>query len=285
MNAVPLAFAFAAGALASVNPCGFAMLPAFVGFYLGADGDVLPRRAGRRLVEALAVGGAVTAGFALVFVGFGVLVSALGSALLSRAAVVVIAVGVLLVALGTWLAAGRSLPIPIGLDVRAGSVRGLLGAGGYGVAYALASLACTLPVFLLVVGSAFSAASFGEGLAVFGAFTLGMGSVVTGVAVGAALFRGVVARWLRRAVPLVQQLSGALLVAAGVFLVVRELRLGRIGSGLDWLAPAYDHPGLVGALLLVAAGVATAALWRTAPAREPLAPQGQPASRKEEVRT
>lgn len=285
MSGVPLAFAFAAGALASVNPCGFAMLPAFVGFYLGADVDGPARSPGRRLVEALAVGGAVTAGFALVFVGVGVMVSGLGSALLSRSPLIVYVVGILLVALGTWLAAGRRLPVPIGLDVRAGKVRGLLGAAAYGVAYALASLACTLPVFLLVVGSAFSAGSFAGGLALFGAYTLGMGTVVTGVAVGAALFQGIVGRWLRRALPVVQQVSGALLIAAGVFLVVRELRLGRIGLGLEWLAWGYAHPGLVGALLLAAAGVATAVLSRKAHGPEPRPPQDQPGPRKEEVRT
>ena len=35
MNA-PLAFAFGAGLLATVNPCGLALLPGFLGVYLGA---------------------------------------------------------------------------------------------------------------------------------------------------------------------------------------------------------------------------------------------------------
>lgn len=269
MTGLPLAFAFAAGALASVNPCGFAMLPAFVGYYLGASDDSTPMGAGRRLVEALAVGAAVTAGFALVFAAFGALVSALGGALLSRFPLIVLVVGSLLVALGAWLAAGRRLPVPIWLDVRASRGGGLVGAAAYGGAYALASLACTLPVFLVVVGSAFSAGSFAGGLALFGAYTVGMGTVITAVAVGAALFRGVVARWLRRALPVVQQLSGALLVAAGVFLVVRELRLGRIGTGVGWLGWAYSNPGVVGAVLLGAAAATTAVLWWRSPARAP----------------
>lgn len=40
-----LAFAFGAGLLSPVNPCGFAMPPAFVGYYMGnADGGELARR-------------------------------------------------------------------------------------------------------------------------------------------------------------------------------------------------------------------------------------------------
>ena len=33
----PLGFAFAAGMASAVNPCGFAMLPAYLGLYLGSD--------------------------------------------------------------------------------------------------------------------------------------------------------------------------------------------------------------------------------------------------------
>jgi len=39
---MPLALALVAGALASVNPCGFPLLPAFLSFYVGADENVLP---------------------------------------------------------------------------------------------------------------------------------------------------------------------------------------------------------------------------------------------------
>ena len=44
----PLALAFASGMVAAVNPCGFAMLPAYVSFFLGKEGDRVPgRRASR----------------------------------------------------------------------------------------------------------------------------------------------------------------------------------------------------------------------------------------------
>lgn len=271
MSALPLAFAFSAGVLASVNPCGFAMLPAFVGYYLGSEGGP-EAGAVRRVLDGVAVGAAVTAGFAVLFGAAGLLISTVGSALLAQFPVVVLAVGLVLVGLGVWLAAGRSLGLSFGLDVRAGRRRGLAAAVWYGVAYGLASLACTLPVFLVVVGSAFSTGSVVGGLALFMAYALGMGLVVTAVAVGAALFRGAVARWLRRAIPVVQQLSGALLIAAGTFLVVREFRLDRLG-GPSWLAWVYSHTEAVGALLLGAAGVATAVLWWRAPGRE-----GRPAA-------
>ena len=59
----PLGFAFAAGMVAAVNPCGFAMLPAYMGLYLGAnDTDDGGRHLFKHLGKALLVGGTVTAG-------------------------------------------------------------------------------------------------------------------------------------------------------------------------------------------------------------------------------
>ena len=64
----PLGFALAAGLVSAVNPCGFAMLPAYLGLYLGANeqsnGSVHPVRL---LSKALLVGGTVTAGFVVLF--------------------------------------------------------------------------------------------------------------------------------------------------------------------------------------------------------------------------
>ena len=64
MNA-PLALPFAAGMLTVVNPCGFAMLPAYLGFFLGLEGEDKDLRAG--VSRSIAVGLSVAGGFLLVF--------------------------------------------------------------------------------------------------------------------------------------------------------------------------------------------------------------------------
>src|SRR5260370_11333904 len=69
MSTAALSLAFSAGLLASVNPCGFAMLPSMVSFYLGqGEEDYAARSLWRRAGEGLALGALVTAGFLLVFV-------------------------------------------------------------------------------------------------------------------------------------------------------------------------------------------------------------------------
>ena len=107
---IPLGVAFAAGMAAAVNPCGFAMLPAYLGLYLGSDEKQRNRAYSvQYLARALLVGGVVTSGFVLLF---GVAGAAIGAG--SRSVVEVmpwlgLAVGVLLAVIGSWLLAGGKL--------------------------------------------------------------------------------------------------------------------------------------------------------------------------------
>ena len=63
---LPLGFAFGAGMVSAVNPCGFAMLPAYLGLYLRGDAGRAASTT-QRVGRALRVGGAVTAGFVALF--------------------------------------------------------------------------------------------------------------------------------------------------------------------------------------------------------------------------
>jgi cytochrome c biogenesis protein CcdA len=83
----------------------------------------------------------------------------------------------------------------------------------------VASLSCTLPIFLVVVGSALTLAGLGAALLTFVAYALGMGTVLTALTVGTALFKGAVAQGLRRLVPYVERASALLLLGAGLYLV------------------------------------------------------------------
>src|SRR2546421_714281 len=88
---------------------------------------------------------------------------------------------------------------------------------------AAASSAAALPAIgALAVGTALVAGPVGS-LALFAAYRLGLGLVLTAVALGAALVRGVVSTTLRRALPYVQQVSALLLVVAGGYLLWTDL--------------------------------------------------------------
>lgn len=224
MNELPLAYAFGAGLLAAVNPCGFAMLPSFVAYYLGSEEAGYPHAPVlARATQALALSGVVTAGFLAVFSLVGLVVAVGGRAVLALVPWLTLAIGLALVLLGVRLALGKTihLNLPrVRADLRRKGPRAMF---LYGVGYATVSLSCTLPIFLLVVAGALAREGALASLLMLVSYGLGMGAVLTAVAVGAALFKGAVARALRRALPAVERLSALLLVVGGLYLIYYQL--------------------------------------------------------------
>jgi cytochrome c biogenesis protein CcdA len=108
----PLGYAFVAGMVASVNPCGFVLLPAYLGLYLGDDPGTSGGR--RPIGRAIAVSVTVTASFVLLFGLAGIIASLAASAVTSALPWIGAAVGAGLILLGGVLASGRELNVPLG---------------------------------------------------------------------------------------------------------------------------------------------------------------------------
>jgi cytochrome c biogenesis protein CcdA len=101
----------------------------------------------------------------------------------------------------------------------------------FGAAYGIAALSCTLPIFLVVVGSALALKGFTAGMFQFVSYALGMGCVITAVTLGTAFFKEAVHRWLHRLVPVVDRFSGLLLILAGGYILYFWFKVGDI---LSW---------------------------------------------------
>ncbi|HYX86867.1 MAG TPA: cytochrome c biogenesis protein CcdA [Gaiellales bacterium] len=239
-------FAFTAGILAALNPCGLAMLPSHLAVFVAVEGTGDAQHdALSRLLRGLGVAAIVSLGVAVTFVSAGVLISS-GFSLLGRVLPMVgVALGVLLLTLGMAMVAG--LPVP-GLHL-ATSARRKASVGGmvwFGVAYGLGSLSCSLPVFLIVVGTSATQRSGATG---FVAFTAGMSAVIAVATVFAALFSHLLAvvQLTRRYVPM---LSGLLLLAAGTYVIDRDLPLAVVAGG-------HQQPS-TGSTMLATAAITTA---------------------------
>jgi hypothetical protein len=87
----------------------------------------------------------------------------------------------------------------------------------FGAGYGAASLGCTLPLFLILVGASLGTDDVGSTLLVFAAYGLGMAMVLTALAIGAALVREGFTRRLRAFLPHASRVSGALLVVCGAY--------------------------------------------------------------------
>src|SRR5439155_8833563 len=104
---LPFGYAFGAGMVAAVNPCGFALLPAYLALYLGGrDAERTDRSSFVVLARAVRVGVTMSAGFTLLFAVVGLLLGVAATALVRLFPWVGLVVGVVLVALGARLASG-----------------------------------------------------------------------------------------------------------------------------------------------------------------------------------
>jgi cytochrome c-type biogenesis protein len=228
---LPFGFAFGAGMVAAVNPCGFAMLPAYLSLYLGAEEEDFEKRSSlTRLLRALLVGVIVSSGFILLFAAVGLIVSAGGVAILGAMPVVGVLIGAALVLLGLWMLAGRSLYAGA-FERFAGRMSNpkdmsLKGFFLFGLAYGVGSLSCTLPVFLMVLGTGIASGGFLSGAGQFLVFGLGMAAVLVTLTLALALFKQGLVHRLRGAMPYVRFASAALLVVAGAYIIYYWLSSG-----------------------------------------------------------
>lgn len=275
MTDAPFALAFAAGLVASVNPCGFAMLPAYLSFLLGTGHTDQSRAAA--VARALRVGLTVSAGFLVVFGLAGIALSAGARWLTTAIPFAALAVGIVLAVLGAFMLTGRSIPVRLPTVARAGTGTGTGATVLFGVAYAVASLSCTLPVFLVVVGGAGTQTSLTAGVATFATYAIGMALPLLAVAVALALGKDALVTRVRAMARYTTRVAGGLLVVAGSYivyywatvLVPSEGTLDRDGltTAVETLSSQLTsaigaRPLLSAAVLIGVIGVAVGYVWR-----------------------
>jgi len=268
------AYAFTTGMLATVNPCGFAMLPAYLSYFLGIDGTrAAVASPTARVGRAVAVSLAVSIGFMTVFTVIGAIVRGGGDILIDWAKYITIPIGLALAALGVAMLLGYHLPFTTPRLDRGGRDRTLVSMYVFGVSYAIASIGCTLPLFISATLTSFTSKGAVSGVLLVLAYGAGMALVLTALTVTLALARGGLLAVLRRMMAYVERVAGVFLVLAGLYLVyywIFNLRFDATGStaggGLastveSWSFDAQtwlqDRGGWVlGTLLAVAVGVA-----------------------------
>ena len=244
--------------VSTVNPCGFAMLPAYLGYFLGEKSD---RRSGRLGV----VVASVAAGFLVVFTVAGLLIGAGARAVVDAIPWLALVVGIGLVLVGvTQLLGKRLLPYFRG----PGRARSSGSPGGmfvFGASYAVASLSCTLPIFLSLVTGAVATGSFGEAVLTFVAYGSGMAVVVTGLTVAVAAGRKSIVDRIRPLAARLDRISGWIMTGAGIFIIWYWATVLTVGSAAlgrnpivrtidEWSATVTglvaDNPLLIGGGLL-----------------------------------
>lgn len=268
--------AFGAGLVAAFNPCGFAMLPAYLVLVVRGGGTPPLPAVGRALGATIFM----ALGFLTVFATFGLLTVSVASLVQRYFSYATVLIGVVLVGLGIALLTGHE-PWTFTPSSRTGRWAPTARIGsmfGYGMSYAVASLSCTIGPFLAVTAVSLRGGPNLKGLLAYFAYAAGMTLIVGALAVAVAFANSAVVYRARRILPYINGIAGTLVVLIGLYIGyygLYEVRVfgangnpddpvivaaGRLqGALMVWVHHHGARPWLAALVLILVAAVA----WRT----------------------
>ena len=213
-----LSLGFVRGLIAAVNPCGFILLPTYLLYFLGLSSQELgTQRASIR--RALLVSGAVSAGFLSIFLAVGLVSEFFTDQLTENAKYATAVIGAALIVLGVTMLFGYRLPIMTPKLDAGGRDRTVRSMFVYGIAYAVASIGCTIGLFIATLFGTGRREGYFAGVANIVAYGLGMAMLVTALTVALAVANVGLLKWLRRSLPYVEMAAGAFVLLSGAYLL------------------------------------------------------------------
>ncbi len=212
------AYSLLLGIFAAVNPCGFVMLPTYLMYFLGSEAQQTGSR--RKSVErALVVSAATSAGFLTVFLIVGTIARLFTATIQDNAKYASLVIGLLLIVLGGFMLAGWKPPIVMpqlgGGEQRKRTVRSMF---GFGVAYAVASIGCTIGFLISAIFGSFGTNGVASGVLSVVLYGVGMALVVTALTVTLAFASGGLLKVLRGGLRFMDRAAALFIILTGVYL-------------------------------------------------------------------
>ncbi len=266
-----LSLSFVRGMLAAVNPCGFILLPTYLLYFLGlssADSGV----ARAPLRRALTVSAAVSAGFLAVFLVVGLIAELFTTWVVGNAKYLTAVIGVALVVLGVAMLFGYRLPITTPKLDAGGRDRTVRSMFVYGIAYAVASIGCTIGLFMATLFGTATREGYLAGVANVVAYGAGMALLITALTVTLAVANVGLLKVLRSSMQYVEMLAGAFVLLSGLYLLwyFWQVDLNNGGDPItgaveEWQTRIQnflnDHWSTVALAMVAIVGAAVVAVW------------------------
>jgi cytochrome c-type biogenesis protein len=250
LDSVLIGFAFTAGTVAFLNPCGFAMLPTYVSYFVESDTQRLITATSssrsimvRRFTKGGLMGLLATTAFIAIFGVAGIAIASLGIGIVRFLPWAAVLSGVVIIGIGVAKIFGKNIhiniPTPRGLIHDNSSNNPNSNSDDrkkltyvnfflFGIGYSIASLSCTLPLFLLVVFQGLSAGGIKEGSIAFLAYALGMGIIMIAISVAISASNQTFVRWLGKLAPKMNIITSVVLVLGGSYLIYYNLVVGKL---------------------------------------------------------
>lgn len=212
------AYSFLLGMFAAVNPCGFVLLPAYLMYFLGIEAH---KPGGQRasVERALVVSASTSAGFIAVFLVVGTISRIFTSSIQNNAKYASLVIGLLLVAMGGFMLAGWKPPITMPqVGVGKQRTKTVWSMFGFGVAYAIASIGCTIGFLVSAVFGSFRSVGVVSGIVSVALYGAGMALLVTALTVTLAFASGGLLRVLRNGLRFMDRAAGVFIILTGLYL-------------------------------------------------------------------
>ena len=224
-------FAFSAGMIAVVNPCGFGMLPAWVGLYLSSqrERNQLPAQ---KLLESLRVGCIITLGFIVLFGIAGLLIGVGFRTVIEWFPWLGFLVGLLLIFVSSLMVNGynlySTLPQRLSGSIGNNRSRNVIGYFAFGISYGIASLSCTLPIFLVVVAPSLASAGFKESVTQFVWYALGMGLIILILTLSLSMMSSLLVVFSQKINRLIVWFGPLLMYLSGIYIILYWTTFGEL---------------------------------------------------------
>ncbi len=211
-----LSLVFAAGVFATFNPCGFAMLPAYMTMLISShrESESLPKLVGK----ALQFAALMTLGIVTIFALFAVVIFPISTSIQAYLPIATITIGVLLIAVGVATLSGRSPYLKKLWSPNTAPSTRLKSLYLYGVTFALGSISCTIGPLLAATSKALEL-TFLESLRIYLIYATGI-SVTIAILALIALFSQKTLSKIRNSMKIIEIASSAFLVLVGLYLII-----------------------------------------------------------------
>lgn len=216
MEFANLGLAYSAGLLAVLAPCALPMLPSFVAYYMNTDENEI------KLISALGFGVTTVLGFLTVFMVIGILPSFAINLVSSKIELISPFIGVILVILGLGhMFSDIFNRIP---TIQIASVEGktLKSFYIYGVGYGAASMACSFPVFVLLVLQSSTAGGVTSILVMFLVYGLGASTILIPLSLALSYSKELFYKKLMKVMPYIKKLNAGILITAGLYMIINH---------------------------------------------------------------
>ncbi|MGE5211301.1 MAG: cytochrome c biogenesis CcdA family protein [Acidobacteriota bacterium] len=215
-----MSLSFIRGMVAAVNPCGFILLPTYLMYFLGLQGT-MPGSQRATIRRAVIVSAAVSAGFLSVFLIAGIISYNFTTWINENAKYATGAIGVVLLVLGVAMLFGYKLPFmtprfDTGGEAPRQTVRAMF---VYGIAYAVASIGCTIGLFMATVFSTTRNDGLVSGIGNMLAYGAGMALLVSALTIALASANTGLLKLLRGSLQYVDRIAAVFVVLSGAYLL------------------------------------------------------------------